>query len=216
MAALRSSLVGYGLSSGSESEGDAGTAPPPKRANNNAAKPGKNFLLESGDTSTDEDGSDPEPVPVPELLETQNNKLPAPRLGASAPGCSVFSNPFREERIEQLSVLQRHVPLTLQPKPALIGGRKVCLLYRQQGRCRFGHNCKFAHDSELQTPVPSPAGSTQTPAAESAEHRDCAEPGQPRTGKRKPGLSDTLVPPKRSMKNYQAQRAREHYSQLFY
>ncbi|XP_034769245.2 uncharacterized protein LOC117966720 [Acipenser ruthenus] len=217
MAALGSSLVGYGVSSESESEGDADAAPPPKRPNNDSGKSGKNFLVESGDSSSsdEEDGSNPEPVhvphPAPERLITQN-KLPAPRLGASDPGSSVFSNPFREERNEQLSVLQRHVPLTLQPNPALIGGKRVCLLYRKQGRCRFGHKCKFAHDSDLQTPVlpvPSPAGSTQSPPAEPADHRDRSEPGQPRTGKRKPGLSNTLVPPKRSMKNYKAQRERE-------
>lgn len=28
-------------------------------------------------------------------------------------------------------------------------GKKICWNYRK-GRCRFGHNCKFAHDSDLQ------------------------------------------------------------------
>lgn len=31
----------------------------------------------------------------------------------------------------------------------MINGKKICWNYRK-GRCRFGHNCKYAHDSDIQ------------------------------------------------------------------
>ena len=34
----------------------------------------------------------------------------------------------------------------------MINGKKICWNYRK-GRCRFGHNCTFAHDSDIQQTV---------------------------------------------------------------
>lgn len=31
----------------------------------------------------------------------------------------------------------------------MINGKKICWNYRK-GKCRFGHNCKYAHDSDIQ------------------------------------------------------------------
>lgn len=31
----------------------------------------------------------------------------------------------------------------------MINGKRICWNYRK-GRCRFGHNCKYAHDTDIQ------------------------------------------------------------------
>ncbi|EEB15459.1 hypothetical protein Phum_PHUM369760 [Pediculus humanus corporis] len=31
----------------------------------------------------------------------------------------------------------------------IVNGKKICWNYRKN-KCRFGHNCKYAHDSDLQ------------------------------------------------------------------
>lgn len=184
------------------------------------AKKTRNFLLESGSASSD---SDPDPEPssspppassAPSVVSPTANKLPPPSLHASSDS-SVFANPFRARAEQKLSALQKHVPLTMQARPSQIGGKRVCVSYRKDGRCRFGIKCKFAHDSDLQTPVnPSdrhPGVREETPAAAPAagggaqslqqESRD-KEPEQQHTKKRRVGLSNTLIPPKRTLKQY--------------
>ncbi|KAG7241273.1 hypothetical protein INR49_025791, partial [Caranx melampygus] len=149
------SLVGYGVSSDSDSEGDENT--------------GGNG--DSGGESEPED-EDPEPssslpypttavssaacqptLPAPSLGSLTPNRLPPPPLNTCSDS-SVFANPFKAQAEQKLSALQKHVPLTMQAKPSLIGGKRVCVSYRKDGRCRFGIKCKFAHDSDLQTPFP--------------------------------------------------------------
>ena len=39
--------------------------------------------------------------------------------------------------------------LTLLSKCSFFSGKRICWNYRK-GRCRFGHNCKYAHDSDIQ------------------------------------------------------------------
>lgn len=71
-----------------------------------------------------------------------------------------------------------------------INGKKICWNYRK-GRCRFGHNCVYAHDSDLQ--------------------KDGEEvvPGQvvlnkkvEKQKRKRPGLTQGLVPGKKVMKEY--------------
>lgn len=257
------SLVGYGVSSESDSDGDV------EDANNNGAgsvkkmvdevsahKRSRNFLLEAGSTSSDSDSEpedeNPEPsssslppltnktaadvsaalpptLPPPSRGCLSSNKLPPPPLNTCSDS-SVFANPFKAQADQKLSALQKHVPLTMQAKPSQIGGKRVCVAYRKDGRCRFGIKCKFAHDSDLQTPV-TPADSHQhvneeTPSSDPA---NSDEGGSSRGGgsqslqqeskeedsggqkgkKRRVGLSNTLIPPKRAMKQYAMLRERE-------
>lgn len=151
------------------------------------------------------------------LTET---RLPAPRLETVAkeeqpePCAGVFANPFREEQRAQLSLLERHVQLTANDRSAVIAGRKICLTYRKDGRCRFGSSCKFAHDSDLQL-VSRPEVTKQkrviasTAAPSTDQQQEEPEDSPPARGKRKPGLSNTLIPPRKTMKNYQAQLAKD-------
>lgn len=210
-------------------------------------------MLEAGSESSESDDSgqeeeDPEPssspprdsktpasrascrpsLPAPSLDSRSANKLPPPALNTCS-GSSVFANPFKAQADQRLSALQKHVPLTVHTKPAQIGGKKVCVSYRKDGKCRFGIKCKFAHDSDLQSPAmpadchPTPRGETQgSDQAESNEDvvrgggsvkpqlqetREEESGGQMK--KRRVGLSNTLIPPKRAMKQYAAQRSRE-------
>lgn len=193
----------------------------------------RNFL-ESGSASSDSDPEEPgpfssrfqaassHPTPPPASLgSATSNKLPPPRLNACSDS-SVFSNPFKAQADQKLSALQKHVPLTMQAKPSQIGGKRVCVSYRKDRRCRFGIKCKFAHDSDLQTlATPSdchPPVIDQTPVSENAEsHTHGPSGGGSQTSttveehkvKRRVGLSNSLIPPKRAMKQYAMQRERE-------
>lgn len=238
------SLVGYRVSSDSESEGDAGDD-----GHNNCnstddnAEDGvrklRNFLLETGSASSEsEDESDQDEKEKPETprasapvtLPTSSRalippppssttpKLPPPPLGASARS-SVFANPFKAQADQKLHALQKHVPLTLQAKPTQIAGKRMCVAYRKDGRCRFGIKCKFAHDSDLQSSIipsdydpPSVEDSESDPKAGGRQSHnqggDEDRDGQ-QGRKRRVGLSNNLVPPKRAMKNYAMQKERE-------
>lgn len=212
----------------------------------------RNFLLEPGsgsselESESDQEEEDPEPssspphpqipafnagcqptLPAPSLGSLNPNKLPPPSLNTCS-GSSVFANPFKAQADQKLSALQKHVPLTMQAKPSQIGGKKMCVSYRKDGKCRFGIKCKFAHDSDLQTPViPTechPPSSEETVSVQAESHaggsscgggsknlqQDAKEEescGQVK--KRRVGLSNTLIPPKRAMKQYTMQRNRE-------
>uniref|UniRef100_A0A3Q3Q938 C3H1-type domain-containing protein n=1 Tax=Monopterus albus TaxID=43700 RepID=A0A3Q3Q938_MONAL len=240
------SLVGYRVSSESDSDGDVGDEA-------TAVKKTRNFLLESGSASSDSGSeSDPEEknpdpasspplysqtaapapsaaceptVPAPSLGSLTSSKLPPPPLNARSDS-SVFTNPFKAQADKKLSTLQKHVPLTMEAKPSQIGGKRMCVSYRKDGRCRFGIKCKFAHDSDLQTPATATdchsSVSDEAPVSEHAEAYaggSCGGGSQNLTQeeksegqqvkKRRPGLSNTLIPPKRAMKQYAMQRDRE-------
>uniref|UniRef100_A0A087XQ12 Si:ch211-113e8.11 n=1 Tax=Poecilia formosa TaxID=48698 RepID=A0A087XQ12_POEFO len=232
------SLVGYGVSSSSdEEEEDVNSRKGFLQDDATAAKKSRNFLLESGSASSESDSEDQEPssyssssphpqtlgssapsrpiLPPPPLHSVTPKKLPPPSLNASSDS-SVFTNPFKAQADQKLSALQKHVPLTMQARPSQIGGKKVCVSYRKDGRCRFGIKCKFAHDSDLQTAMipndshpsvseetPEPVGGSQSFQQESKEKE-----AEQQMKKRKVGLSNSLIPPKRALKQYTMQRDR--------
>lgn len=202
--------------------------------NESKQKKSHNFLLESGSASSESDSeSDPDEEqeeeraslsvasssehPLSPSVSSASNKLPSPALGGFCvpAGSSVFANPFKERAEQKLNVLQKHVPLTAQAQPSHIGGKRVCVAYRKNGRCRFGIRCKFAHDSDLQQNMAEPTDSdsnnsaTDTPACrESAveREREDGEENQSRKKKNRVGVSDSLIPPKRALKQYAMQR----------
>ncbi|XP_078116618.1 uncharacterized protein LOC144524321 [Sander vitreus] len=247
------SLVGYGVSSESDSDGDVedvnsdGVGSVKEMGEvASAAKKTRNFLLESGSTSSESEPEEEEPepssssphahklassaacqptLPAPSLGSLTSNKLPPPSLRTCSDG-SVFANPFKAQADQKLSALQKHVPLTMQAKPSQIGGKRMCVSYRKDGRCRFGIKCKFAHDSDLQTRTDChPPVSEETSVSDQDEsqaggsfgggsrnlHQETKEEesGGQQVKKRKVGLSNTLIPPKRAMKQYTMQRERE-------
>lgn len=150
------------------------------------------------------------PSPLPSF------RLPAPCLGGLS-SSSVFSNPFQDEKQAQLSILERHVKLSDGNWSK--GGKSICLAYQRDGRCRYGTKCKYSHGSDLPQGSAAPAqreiaGNDLSNKVLEAhglgsgeEHVE--EPQNDKGKRKKPGLSDTLIPPKRSLKSYQKQLSTE-------
>lgn len=130
---------------------------------------------------------------------------------------SVFLNPYVEAEIAKKAILEKHVKMVpSKDEVRFINGKQICWNYRK-GRCRFGHTCKFAHDSDLHqssqssSSFPSnvsgqtvPDCGTTSPEPETEEGED----GQLKRKKR-PGLSQTLVPGKKVLNMYKKQRLKE-------
>lgn len=94
----------------------------------------------------------------------------------------------------------------------MINGKRICWNYRK-GRCRFGHKCKFAHDSDLHRSdvaddnMPEQLILAQhTPGGGASDHLDplvkVDEDDVVRKKKKRPGLGDSIVPGKKVMKMY--------------
>ncbi|KAA0202093.1 hypothetical protein HAZT_HAZT008483 [Hyalella azteca] len=185
--------------------------------------PGTNFLIS-------EEGIDREEKKVKKCKKSKKEKLVNPAKGLreidksdllpSPFTCtntsSVFYNPFHQEQEAKKSMLEKHVKLTNNPKDVLeINGRKICFNYRK-GRCKFGHNCKYAHDSDLSVEAIKVTDQHRSDADSSA-HYNSAGNAQPMLSsdemeairKRKPGLSEGLVPNKKSRKNFSTQQHKE-------
>lgn len=139
-------------------------------------------------------------------------KLPKPDfLVGESKGQSIFTNPFVEAEIAKTALLEKHVKMVNKTDNAeMINGKKICWNYRK-GKCRFGHNCKFAHDTELQRSKDQLVPKNCTRQAILKQNKQLAqtsttegeEENDVKTVKRKrPGLTQGLVPGKKVMKNY--------------
>lgn len=113
-------------------------------------------------------------------------------------------------------MLEKHVKLTDNPKDVVeINGRKICYNYRK-GRCKFGHKCKYAHDSDLSVnavKVPQPGSEASNSNlhynAQVSNGKDEVTEEEERKRKKKPGLSESLVPNKKSRANFASQQNKE-------
>merc|ERR1712020_162401 len=56
------------------------------------------------------------------------------------------------------AILEQHVEMTAkqEDQTTKIGDKKICWNFRK-GRCRFGHKCTFAHDSDVASSLASAA-----------------------------------------------------------
>ncbi|XP_022110309.1 uncharacterized protein LOC110989918 [Acanthaster planci] len=171
-----------------------------------------------------------EKLPLPSAFGTDIQHRP---LGTTAgpASSSIYANPFEQAEQHKLSILEQHVKLTsTQGKEAELGGKKtICWKFRK-GRCRFGHTCKFAHDSDIPTmlaPSSQAEGMSNDPAVNSRigypvqtrgvyDQGLWTEQGAEEDGndgeqlkrKRRPGLSQTLNPSKKVMTAFSRQRSR--------
>lgn len=180
---MMSSLVADYGSSASESEGNAESS-------------------ESSDENSDEDQRKKQPE------RNDRPKLPVPSFQSTNLGSSsVFSNPFREEEDAQSSILERHVKMTTPvSQQTTVNGKQICWNYRK-GRCRFGHNCKYVHDSDVvglsgSTQDPEPAEPEVVATSAAAPCKVGNEGTAQKHKKKRPGLSDSVVPSKKAMKFY--------------
>ncbi|KAK7066456.1 hypothetical protein SK128_011640 [Halocaridina rubra] len=161
---------------------------------------------------------------VPESLDNplRVNALPSPFSEDSS--SSVFFNPFHKAQEDKKLLLEKHVKMTENPRDVLeINGKKICWNYRK-GRCKFGHKCKYAHDSDI-IQSSEPISESQegqlatTPNSVSGlcygdlsnfvvESEPVLEESDAKR-KRRAGLSKGLVPSKKAMKIYRDQQAKE-------
>ncbi|XP_059048564.1 uncharacterized protein LOC131843828 [Achroia grisella] len=187
-----------------------------------------NALLDYG-TSSSSDSEDAQ-EDTDKCQESTKLKLPKPALGESSLQTSVFSNPFVEAELAKAAILEKHVKMVPgKDNTQMINGKKICWNYRK-GRCRFGHNCKYAHDSDIQktaeeleiekqklkSVVCEGAGTmTSTPPPQISTDMisptdDAVWEGATEKKKlKRPGLSQTLVPGKKVMKMYKDQKTKD-------
>ncbi|RVE54787.1 hypothetical protein evm_000554 [Chilo suppressalis] len=185
-----------------------------------------NALLDYGSSSSNE--SEQEQEEETDKINTSKPKLPKPVLGEAALQTSVFSNPFVEAELAKAAILEKHVKMVPGKDDTLmINGKKICWNYRK-GRCRFGHNCKYAHDSDvhktaeeldaekqkLKSVVCEGAGTMSSlppPQLETVLPTDDAvwEGGADKKKLKRPGLSQGIVPGKKVLKMYKEQKLRE-------
>ncbi|KAL0893650.1 hypothetical protein ABMA27_013810 [Loxostege sticticalis] len=184
-----------------------------------------NALLDYGSSSSSDSEQEQEEN---ELTNSDKPKLPKPALGENSLQTSVFSNPFVEAELAKAAILEKHVKMVPgKDNTIMINGKKICWNYRK-GKCRFGHNCKYAHDSDIQktseeleaekqklkSVVCEGAGtmtSQPPPQLEAVSPTDDAvwEGGADKKKLKRPGLSQGLVPGKKVLKMYKEQKIRE-------
>ncbi|KAK7788764.1 hypothetical protein R5R35_000016 [Gryllus longicercus] len=158
-----------------------------------------------------------------ESRKTLIEKLPPPEFGKSSVATvknSVFSNPFVEAENAKKAILEKHVKMTpTRDEIKMINGKKICWNFRK-GRCRFGHNCKFAHDSDLQSSLNRHHANeiansdlvalpNQVIPIVDEEVEGDSENASITQRKKRPGLSQTLVPGKKVMNMYKKQKVKD-------
>ncbi|KAJ8680259.1 hypothetical protein QAD02_016046 [Eretmocerus hayati] len=202
---MASLVADYGSSSGSESD---------DHSDSESSKEEVEEEEEQGGAATEEDD---------QKNTASDKKLPLPTPdfnGGPTVNTSVFTNPFVEAEKAKSAILEKHVKMTpTLDDTKMINGRKICWNYRK-GRCRFGHNCTFAHDSDLHRSaaeleamrMPQETIICQTEYNGSSgmneEEEVDQENNQMNKRKKRPGLSQTLVPGKKVLKMYRAQQAK--------
>ncbi|XP_015431587.1 PREDICTED: uncharacterized protein LOC107187903 [Dufourea novaeangliae] len=207
---MASLVADYGTSSGSESSDD------------DVSENGDNTFKEE-EEEEDEDEENYENNRESSNEAASNEKLPLPTPDFNSTPImktSVFSNPFVEAEKAKSAILEKHVKMTpTLDDTKMINGRKICWNYRK-GRCRFGHNCTFAHDSDLhrtaaeleviRAPQETIICQTQYNGQVSINDDDeiDQENNQMNKRKKRPGLSQSLVPSKKVLKMYKAQQAK--------
>jgi len=183
------------------------------------------LLAGEGEPDPSSNGSDENSNSPSRSQDNSTSKLlPLPALDQQVPAVSgtaksVFANPFRLAEEAKKSVLEKHVKMTPsvhELTQSSTGSRQVCWNYRK-GRCRFGQKCKYSHNTDLvlntgvvaedsvgsQAPADYQMGSGGLDSGLDIEV--IASSGK----KRRPGLSQSIVPSKKVMKNYQKQLKHE-------
>lgn len=172
------------------------------------------------------------------IIETTASKeklpLPTPDFNSTPTllRTSVFLNPFVEAERAKSAILEKHVKMTpTLDDTKMINGRKICWNYRK-GRCRFGHNCTFAHDSDLhrsaaelealRTPQETLVCQTRYNGQQQQQQQQILPPANDeneidqennqtanRKRKKRPGLCQLLLPSKKVYKQFKAQQQQQ-------
>lgn len=152
------------------------------------------------------------------LPHTKAEKLPIPKFIKNSEtsnllATSVFKNPFTEAENAKKAVLEKHVKMVgTKDNTNMINGKRICWNYRK-GKCRFGHNCKYAHDSDLQKSKEELDSENQIqqivlcqsqnlPQPTTHELREMQESVSSNKKRKHHGLVNGLVPGKKIMNQY--------------
>lgn len=100
---------------------------------------------------------------------------------------SVFSNPYREAENYEQALLEQHVKMTPIKETENVK-QKICFKFNK-GKCKLGDKCQFLH---------------QSPNINISEKIDSKDVDVEinKISKKRSGLKNDLVPPKKFMKTY--------------
>lgn len=148
------------------------------------------------------------PLPTPSFLKTTSQSDDIPKG-------SVFINPYIQAEHQKQAILEKHVKMVeTRDNVKVINGKKICWNYRK-GKCRFGHNCMYAHDSDLQKSAEQLEAENQLqetilcqnqklpqPSAQELKQIQCEAVLNQNNKRKRVGLTQGLVPGKKVMKEY--------------
>merc|ERR1712150_171422 len=126
---------------------------------------------------------------------------------------SIYTTKSHIQDVERSKVLEQHVKMVqnITKTTSTVNGQQVCALYSKRGRCRFGKNCKFFHDSQLQV-EPEHKGkevAMKHRVVMRGAHDDMEEVEDERKRKKRYGVTDSLHPPKRALYEIHAIKKKE-------
>ncbi|XP_055316419.1 putative mediator of RNA polymerase II transcription subunit 26 [Sitodiplosis mosellana] len=170
----------------------------------------KNFLRSPSDSANDinddedDDSSDSSDERVSDTKKTVLPSASSILLNGNNNSGQVFNNPYKKAEIDQIASLEKHVKMVeTDAHTHMKNGKKICWNYRK-GRCRFGSNCTYAHDSDLHV-----AESTITTDKDAYTQPAISVPKvvtgtttSKANNKKRPGLGDSIIPSKKVIKAY--------------
>jgi len=221
-------VANYSCSSSEESETEDGSEEKQENRKEKEIPP----LLSTDGSSDEESESEVNKLPLPSAILKQKGEHKLPELNVNKRKLSqnsIFSDPFAQSNASIEQTLSKHKRLTetkdqepnkrqrkKQAKESEVKKTKLCVKFFKSGTCKFGDKCKFAHkllsqqehSMEFKEPdiVSQPdlvkkkkknnnfMASTNDPNSE--------DEGQSVSKKKRPGLSNNLVPGKKVLQNY--------------
>ena len=165
-------------------------------------------------------------------------KLPNPlaeishaKCSTSSDNSSVFVTSYHKAEEAKHSVLEQHVKMTIAQQSKDTKNKRICWNFRK-GKCRFGNKCKYSHDNDIpesilnsgdQVEERQPATAMSTPGytanygpnsyqarsigQDVGEDDDSYMASVKR--KKRAGIGNSLVPPKKAMSALMQQRESE-------
>nr|CAB3261901.1 uncharacterized protein LOC100177538 [Phallusia mammillata] len=115
---------------------------------------------------------------------------------------SVLETQYERSKKQEDLILEQHVKM-VETQQQSDQGKKICWMFKK-GRCKFGNKCKHRHDrlsSEL-AEKKKPPQTVETP-----EDNDTS---QKLKTKKRYGVSDNLVPPKKALKQIHSTYTNKH------
>ncbi|XP_029212597.2 uncharacterized protein LOC114976326 [Acropora millepora] len=154
------------------------------------------------------------PLPLPKLDLKESSTLSTKDLNQrTQQTSSIFFNPYLAAEKQKLCALEKHVQLSeTKTEEGNKRNKQVCFKF-QKGRCRQGDKCKFSHGTvnvpsanleKSKEPSITPSHCNAAASYEPVEDEDSWGPQKKK--KKKIGVTDTLVPPRRALEAFAKQK----------